>query len=354
MSRLFWGIESPTQQRSSSAGKLSLIRPLFQGFELEVQQAKDVGRSVPGRPVSYAAVLRMKSDSSSSSVLNPRVRQRQDGGLFDQDWTPFSRQRLSALNFQEEDQSEGVNQRCGSETLAVCETGVIKSSQQADVSRMVGVTSRGNAGLFIMRECLRVRECARVGRGHGLQEIEEGSSEHFRLPESRLCSLVWLMDAFLKKREIFISTGAERSSSMTAIITKKSFLLYSNHSRAPQGRTAPEWHKPLLKPDLLVWMINGTVVDTEANSRYRLIDGNLIIMNASLAADFGKYQCRAENSVGAVLSREAVLQFASRVMDRESRDTRLRENTLIVFSSVSSGDAALRSHRNIYTEQQLT
>ncbi|GAA6078431.1 contactin-5 [Tachysurus ichikawai] len=58
------------------------------------------------------------------------------------------------------------------------------------------------------------------------------------------------------------------------------------------------------------WLINGTDVDTKADSRYRKIDGNLLIINASEAADFGKYQCRAENSIGTVLSREAFLQFA--------------------------------------------
>lgn len=58
------------------------------------------------------------------------------------------------------------------------------------------------------------------------------------------------------------------------------------------------------------WVINGTDVDIEVESRYRLIDGNLMIINASEGTDFGKYQCRAENSIGAILSREASLQFA--------------------------------------------
>uniref|UniRef100_A0A671MNA9 Contactin-5 n=1 Tax=Sinocyclocheilus anshuiensis TaxID=1608454 RepID=A0A671MNA9_9TELE len=58
------------------------------------------------------------------------------------------------------------------------------------------------------------------------------------------------------------------------------------------------------------WLINGTVVDTEADFRYSLIAGNLIIHNASEAIDYGRYQCRAENSIGTVLSRDALLQFA--------------------------------------------
>uniref|UniRef100_A0A8C2D5W4 Contactin-5 n=1 Tax=Cyprinus carpio TaxID=7962 RepID=A0A8C2D5W4_CYPCA len=58
------------------------------------------------------------------------------------------------------------------------------------------------------------------------------------------------------------------------------------------------------------WLINGTIVDPEGDFRYSLIDGNLIIHNASEAIDYGRYQCRAENSIGSVLSRDALLQFA--------------------------------------------
>ncbi|KAK1784703.1 hypothetical protein P4O66_003383 [Electrophorus voltai] len=58
------------------------------------------------------------------------------------------------------------------------------------------------------------------------------------------------------------------------------------------------------------WLINRTHVDVEADIHYSLIGGNLVIHNASEAVDFGRYQCRVENSVGAVLSREALLQFA--------------------------------------------
>uniref|UniRef100_A0A4W5KVB7 Ig-like domain-containing protein n=1 Tax=Hucho hucho TaxID=62062 RepID=A0A4W5KVB7_9TELE len=58
------------------------------------------------------------------------------------------------------------------------------------------------------------------------------------------------------------------------------------------------------------WFINGTVVDVEADYRYSLINGNLIITNASETADYGRYQCKVENSYGTVLSRDALLQFA--------------------------------------------
>ncbi len=51
-------------------------------------------------------------------------------------------------------------------------------------------------------------------------------------------------------------------------------------------------------------------MDAEADFRYSLIDGSLIIHNASEAIDYGRYQCRAENSIGTVLSQDALLQFA--------------------------------------------
>lgn len=58
------------------------------------------------------------------------------------------------------------------------------------------------------------------------------------------------------------------------------------------------------------WYINGTEVDGAADYRYSFVDGNLIITNASERTDYGKYQCKAENVLGSVLGREALLQFA--------------------------------------------
>lgn len=51
-------------------------------------------------------------------------------------------------------------------------------------------------------------------------------------------------------------------------------------------------------------------MDAEADFRYSFIEGNFIITNTSELTDYGKYQCKAENSFGAVLSRDALLQFA--------------------------------------------
>lgn len=63
-------------------------------------------------------------------------------------------------------------------------------------------------------------------------------------------------------------------------------------------------------PATYSWLINGTEVDVESDYRYTFIDGNLIITNASEVTDYGRYQCKAENSYGTILSRDALLQFA--------------------------------------------
>ncbi|XP_034095686.1 contactin-5 isoform X5 [Gymnodraco acuticeps] len=63
-------------------------------------------------------------------------------------------------------------------------------------------------------------------------------------------------------------------------------------------------------PPTYSWYINGTALDAEADYRYSFIDGNLIITNASEITDYGRYQCKAENSFGNILGREALLMFA--------------------------------------------
>ncbi|KAM9732692.1 contactin-5 isoform 2-T2 [Menidia menidia] len=63
-------------------------------------------------------------------------------------------------------------------------------------------------------------------------------------------------------------------------------------------------------PPTYSWYINGTKVDSDTDYRYSFIDGDLIIINASETIDNGKYQCKAENRFGTILSRDALLQFA--------------------------------------------
>lgn len=58
------------------------------------------------------------------------------------------------------------------------------------------------------------------------------------------------------------------------------------------------------------WLRNGTEIDLESDYRYSLIDGTFIISNPSEAKDSGHYQCLAVNTLGSILSREAILQFA--------------------------------------------
>lgn len=71
----------------------------------------------------------------------------------------------------------------------------------------------------------------------------------------------------------------------------------------------PHYHK-LAVLMCFSWYVNRTEIDAEADYRYSVFDGNLIINNASVTSNYGLYQCKVENSFGTILSREALLQFA--------------------------------------------
>uniref|UniRef100_A0A452ES41 Contactin 3 n=1 Tax=Capra hircus TaxID=9925 RepID=A0A452ES41_CAPHI len=58
------------------------------------------------------------------------------------------------------------------------------------------------------------------------------------------------------------------------------------------------------------WQLNGSDIDLSMEYRYKLIRGNLVVMNPNRNWDTGNYQCFATNSVGTIVSREAKLQFA--------------------------------------------
>lgn len=62
------------------------------------------------------------------------------------------------------------------------------------------------------------------------------------------------------------------------------------------------------------WTLNGTLIDLRSDYRRRLSGGNLVIRNLDLAEDTGIYQCTAFNSLGAILSRRASLQFACELL----------------------------------------
>lgn len=68
--------------------------------------------AVAARPVSYAAVLRMKADSSSALNSHARPRQRHRSALGAREWPVFSSHPLSSvslLSSQEDFMSEGKN-----------------------------------------------------------------------------------------------------------------------------------------------------------------------------------------------------------------------------------------------------
>uniref|UniRef100_A0A8C5FYN6 Contactin-3-like n=1 Tax=Gouania willdenowi TaxID=441366 RepID=A0A8C5FYN6_GOUWI len=58
------------------------------------------------------------------------------------------------------------------------------------------------------------------------------------------------------------------------------------------------------------WSLNGTLINLSLDRRRRLSGGNLIISSLDRSQDEGTYQCMAYNTVGAILSRRASLQFA--------------------------------------------
>ncbi|XP_041851725.1 contactin-5 isoform X3 [Melanotaenia boesemani] len=183
-------------------------KPLL--FLSVISGLSDFSRAVAARPLSYAAVLRMKQDSSSS-VLNSRGRSREhhSGGLGTPGWPAFSSHPLSALS--------------------------LLSSQE----------------------------------DYRSEESEEFGPVFIQEPDD----------------VIFPLNSDEKKVMM--------------HCEA-RGNPPPTYS----------WYINGTKVDSETDYRYTFIDGDLIITNASEIIDYGKYQCRAENSFGTILSRDALLQFA--------------------------------------------
>ncbi|XP_029457354.1 contactin-4 isoform X2 [Rhinatrema bivittatum] len=58
------------------------------------------------------------------------------------------------------------------------------------------------------------------------------------------------------------------------------------------------------------WRLNRTDIDTGTDSRYSLLEGNLLISNPNVSQDTGTYQCIASNTFGSLISREANLHFA--------------------------------------------
>uniref|UniRef100_A0A3P9LQE2 Contactin 4 n=1 Tax=Oryzias latipes TaxID=8090 RepID=A0A3P9LQE2_ORYLA len=58
------------------------------------------------------------------------------------------------------------------------------------------------------------------------------------------------------------------------------------------------------------WKVNGEDLDTNSDSNYRLLEGNLLISNPDFISHGGVYQCIATNVFGTIVSRNARVQFA--------------------------------------------
>ncbi|XP_014001305.1 contactin-3 [Salmo salar] len=98
-----------------------------------------------------------------------------------------------------------------------------------------------------------------------------------------------------------------------------------------------------IPPSQYRWSLNGTLINLELDHRRRLSGGNLIIRSLDRYQDGGRYQCTAYNTMGAVLSRRASLQFA--YLDHFKLHTRsavsVREGQGVVLlcgTPTSSGD----------------
>ncbi|MED6269714.1 Contactin-3 [Characodon lateralis] len=91
------------------------------------------------------------------------------------------------------------------------------------------------------------------------------------------------------------------------------------------------------------WSLNGTFINLGLDRRRRLSGGNLIIGNLDRYQDVGMYQCMAYNTVGAILSRRARLQFAYldhfKVHTRSAVSVREGQGVVLLCGTpTSSGD----------------
>uniref|UniRef100_A0A3Q3KPG8 Contactin 3a, tandem duplicate 2 n=1 Tax=Monopterus albus TaxID=43700 RepID=A0A3Q3KPG8_MONAL len=91
------------------------------------------------------------------------------------------------------------------------------------------------------------------------------------------------------------------------------------------------------------WSLNGTLINLGLDRRRHLSGGNLIISNLDRYQDAGMYQCMAYNTVGAILSRIASLQFAYldhfKVHTRSAVSVREGQGVVLLCGTpTSSGD----------------
>uniref|UniRef100_A0A3B4BHE0 Contactin 3a, tandem duplicate 2 n=1 Tax=Periophthalmus magnuspinnatus TaxID=409849 RepID=A0A3B4BHE0_9GOBI len=94
---------------------------------------------------------------------------------------------------------------------------------------------------------------------------------------------------------------------------------------------------------ITAWSLNGTLINLGSERRRRLSGGNLIISSLDRVQDVGQYQCMAFNTVGAILSRRASLQFAYldhfKVHTRSAVSVREGQGVVLLCGTpTSSGD----------------
>uniref|UniRef100_A0A4W6C5Q8 Contactin 3a, tandem duplicate 2 n=1 Tax=Lates calcarifer TaxID=8187 RepID=A0A4W6C5Q8_LATCA len=99
----------------------------------------------------------------------------------------------------------------------------------------------------------------------------------------------------------------------------------------------------LLPSANVLWSLNGTLINLGLDRRRRLSGGNLIISSLDRHQDVGMYQCMAYNTVGAILSRRASLQFAYldhfKVHTRSAVSVREGQGVVLLCGTpTSSGD----------------
>ncbi|XP_024915066.1 contactin-3 [Cynoglossus semilaevis] len=98
-----------------------------------------------------------------------------------------------------------------------------------------------------------------------------------------------------------------------------------------------------MPPPQYRWSLNGTLINLGQDRHRRLSGGNLIISGLDRHQDAGMYQCMAYNTVGAVLSRRASLQFAYldhfKVHTRSAVSVREGQGVVLLCGTpTSSGD----------------
>uniref|UniRef100_A0A3P9CRQ4 Contactin-3 n=1 Tax=Maylandia zebra TaxID=106582 RepID=A0A3P9CRQ4_9CICH len=105
----------------------------------------------------------------------------------------------------------------------------------------------------------------------------------------------------------------------------------------------PKMFPPPFFLNAVEWSLNGTLINLGLDRRRRLSGGNLIISSLDRYQDVGMYQCMAYNTVGAILSRRASLQFAYldhfKVHTRSAVSVREGQGVVLLCGSpTSSGD----------------